>query len=31
VLPIADTGRAFILMEDPVDKPIKVAVCGAGY
>jgi L-iditol 2-dehydrogenase len=31
VLPIASTGRAFELMEDPVEKPIKVAVRGAGY
>jgi L-iditol 2-dehydrogenase len=31
VLPIASTGRAFELMEDPVIKPIKVAVRGAGY
>ena len=31
ILPIAGTGRAFELMEDRVDKPIKVAVRGAGY
>lgn len=30
-LPIAGTGRAFELMEDPVEKPVKVAVRGAGY
>jgi threonine dehydrogenase-like Zn-dependent dehydrogenase len=31
VLPIAETGAAFRLMEHPVDKPVKVAVRGAGY
>jgi threonine dehydrogenase-like Zn-dependent dehydrogenase len=31
VYPIAETGRAFELMEDPVAKPVKVAVRGAGY
>jgi L-iditol 2-dehydrogenase len=31
VLPISATGRAFELMEDPIDKPVKVAVRGAGY
>jgi L-iditol 2-dehydrogenase len=30
-LPIAATGDAFALMEHPVDKPVKVAVRGAGY
>ena len=30
-LPIAETGAAFRLMEHPVDKPVKVAVRGAGY
>jgi threonine dehydrogenase-like Zn-dependent dehydrogenase len=31
VLPIQATERAFELMEDPVEKPIKVAVRGMGY
>jgi len=31
VLPIAETQAAFELMEHPTDKPIKVAVRGAGY
>ena len=31
VLPIVETGAAFRLMEHPVDKPVKVAVRGAGY
>jgi L-iditol 2-dehydrogenase len=31
ILPIHSTGRAFELMEDPVEKPIKVAVRGQGY
>jgi L-iditol 2-dehydrogenase len=31
VLPIAETGAAFRLMEHPTDKPVKVAVRGAGY
>jgi threonine dehydrogenase-like Zn-dependent dehydrogenase len=30
-LPIAETGAAFRLMEHPIDKPVKVAVRGAGY
>jgi L-iditol 2-dehydrogenase len=31
VLPIAETDAAFRLMEHPTDKPVKVAVRGAGY
>jgi 5-exo-hydroxycamphor dehydrogenase len=31
VLPIEETGRAFRLMEDPMEKPVKVAVKGRGY
>jgi L-iditol 2-dehydrogenase len=31
VLPIAETQAAFELMEHPTEKPIKVAVRGAGY
>jgi threonine dehydrogenase-like Zn-dependent dehydrogenase len=31
ILPIADAQQAFELMEHPTDKPIKVAVRGAGY
>ncbi|MBI2939236.1 MAG: alcohol dehydrogenase catalytic domain-containing protein [Chloroflexi bacterium] len=31
VLPIAETGQAFPLLEHPAAKPIKVAVRGAGY
>ena len=31
VLPIAETARAFEILEHPVEKPIKVAVRGAGY
>lgn len=31
VLPIAETGQAFRLLEDAVVKPVKVAVKGAGY
>jgi L-iditol 2-dehydrogenase len=30
-LPIAETGQAFQLMEHPIEKPVKVAVRGAGY
>ena len=31
IMPIAETGAAFELMEHPTDKPVKVAVRGAGY
>ncbi len=31
VLPIAETGQAFRLLEDPIERPVKVAVKGAGY
>ena len=31
VLPIAETQTAFELMEHPTEKPVKVAVRGAGY
>lgn len=31
VLPIEETSQAFRLMEDPVAKPVKVAVRGMGY
>lgn len=30
-LPIAETGQAFRLLEDSVEKPVKVVVRGAGY
>ena len=30
-LPIGEAGRAFELMEHPVEKPVKVAVRGVGY
>lgn len=31
ILPVAETWRGFQLLEDPVKKPIKVAIRGAGY
>ncbi|HEY8885429.1 MAG TPA: hypothetical protein VIO35_08970, partial [Chloroflexota bacterium] len=30
IFPIAETQKAFALMEDAVDKPVKVAVRGRG-
>jgi threonine dehydrogenase-like Zn-dependent dehydrogenase len=31
VLPVAQAGEGFQLLEDPRHKPIKVAIRGAGY